>query len=201
MSQAIIGQIWCIGRNYSEHAKELGNDIPKEPVVFLKPASAIVSSGEVIELPSWTHDVHHEVELAFRLNEKLEPTRVAVAIDLTARDIQSELKSKGLPWAKSKAFPFSCPLSSFVEWKFEEKEILNFQLKVNSKTRQVGSSTDMLFDLSSVMTYLKGHFPIRPGDVILTGTPPGVARVQSGDLLVAEIIGKISAQWTVGHAK
>jgi len=193
-----IRNIWAIGRNYAEHAKELGNDIPTEPLIFLKAGSTAVLNTSEFLLPSWATDVHHEVELALLFDEHLKVHKAAVALDLTERTLQAKLKAKGSPWTLAKSFTNSCPLSDFFEVEsLAELKNLDVTLTVNGSVRQRGNTSQMIFTLERQIEYVLGHFPVCPGDVLLTGTPSGVAALKHGDELVAEIQGKIQKHWRV----
>ena len=193
-----IQNIWAVGRNYQEHAKELGNSVPKDPIIFLKAASCIVTEERAIVLPAFSKDIHHEVEIAIQLDHRLQPSRMTLAIDFTARDIQNQLKSGGLPWTLAKSFKDACALGQWVD--IADVDNLTFSLKVNGEIRQQGHTKDMFFSVDKIIDYLKNHFPLTPGDIILTGTPSGVARVQAGDILDAEIPGKLKAHWSIKRA-
>ena len=195
-----IGKILCIGRNYSEHIKELGNAPPEAPVIFIKPASSVIGEGEAIVIPPYSHDCHHEAELALLIGRKGKdiPADQAmgsiagygVGIDLTLRDVQSELKKKGLPWEIAKGFDTSCPLSAFVEASgVADPQNLRIRMTVNGEVRQDGNTSMMIHRIPSIISYMSGRFTLEPGDVILTGTPAGVSRIVSGDHLTAEIPG------------
>ena len=195
-----IGKILCIGRNYSEHIKELGNATPEAPVIFIKPASSVIGDGEAIVIPPYSHDCHHEVELALLIGRKgkdipADQAMEAIAgygvgIDLTLRDVQSELKKKGLPWEIAKGFDTSCPLSAFVEASgVADPQNLQIRMTVNGEVRQDGNTSTMIHRIPSIISYMSGRFTLEPGDVILTGTPAGVSRIVSGDRLMAEIPG------------
>ena len=195
-----IGKILCIGRNYSEHIKELGNPTPEAPVVFIKPASSVIGEGEAIVIPPYSHDCHHEAELALLIGRKGKDIPVdqameaiagyGVGIDLTLRDVQSELKKKGLPWEIAKGFDTSCPLSAFVEASgVADPQNLRIRMTVNGEVRQDGNTSMMIHRIPSIISYMSGRFTLEPGDVILTGTPAGVSRIVSGDHLMAEIPG------------
>ena len=195
-----IGKILCIGRNYSEHIKELGNPTPEAPVVFIKPASSVIGEGEAIVIPSCSHDCHHEAELALLIGRKgkdIPEDRAmeyiagyGVGIDLTLRDVQGELKKKGLPWEIAKGFDTSCPLSSFVEASsVADPQNLRIRLTVNGEIRQDGNTSMMIHRIPAIISHMSGNFTLEPGDVILTGTPAGVSRIVSGDTIVAEIPG------------
>jgi 5-carboxymethyl-2-hydroxymuconate isomerase len=195
-----IGKILCIGRNYSEHIKELGNATPDAPVIFIKPASSVIGDGDVIVIPPNSHDCHHEAELALLIGRRGKNIPVdqamefiagyGVGIDLTLRDVQSELKKKGLPWEIAKGFDTSCPLSSFVEASsVADPQNLQIRLTVNGGIRQDGNTSMMIHRIPAIISHMSGSFTLDPGDVILTGTPAGVSRIVPGDHLVAEIPG------------
>ena len=195
-----IGKILCIGRNYSEHIKELGNATPEAPVIFIKPASSVIGEGEAIVIPPYSHDCHHEAELALLIGRRGKDIPVdrameyisgyGVGIDLTLRDVQSELKKKGLPWEIAKGFDTACPLSAFVEAsKVADPQNLQIRMTVNGEVRQDGNTSMMIHRIPSIISYMSGSFTLEPGDVILTGTPAGVSRIVSGDRLTAEIPG------------
>jgi len=191
----MIRNVWAIGRNYAEHAKELGNAIPTEPLIFLKAGSSVVQKPE-ITLPEWSQEVHHEVELALRFDDQFKITQAAVALDLTERHFQNLLKAKGSPWTLAKSFTGSCPLSSFFPvHSLAELKALDISLKVNSELRQQGNTRQMIFSLEEQIGYVRKHFPVCPGDLLLTGTPSGVGPLRRGDFLEAEIHGKIKQIW------
>jgi acylpyruvate hydrolase len=203
-----IGKILCIGRNYSEHIKELGNATPEAPVIFIKPASSVIGEGEAIVIPSYSHDCHHEAELALLIGRKgkdIPEDRAmeyiagyGVGIDLTLRDVQGELKKKGLPWEIAKGFDTSCPLSSFVEASnVADPQNLQIRLTVNGEIRQDGNTSMMIHRIPAIVSHMSGRFTLEPGDVILTGTPAGVSRIVSGDNLVAEIPGVATLRLSV----
>lgn len=194
----MIHNIWAVGRNYSEHAKELGNDLPSEPMIFLKAGSGATLAAKEIHLPKWTQDIHHELELAIKFDKNLEISEAGLALDLTARSVQNTLKSKGHPWTLAKSFQGSCPLTSFFGIaSLQELEGIEFSLKVNDQVRQKGSTSQMIFGFEKLVQFVKTHFPVVPGDVLLTGTPAGVAALQSGDQVEAELACKIKHTWTV----
>ncbi|WP_413288277.1 fumarylacetoacetate hydrolase family protein [Bdellovibrio sp. HCB337] len=194
----IIRNIWAIGRNYAEHAKELGNEIPSEPLIFLKAGSCAVMNSSEFSLPTWTTDIHHEVELALVFDDQLQIQKAAVALDITERTLQGKLKAKGSPWTLAKSFPQSCPISDFFPVKnLDELKSLDISLTVNGELRQKGNTSQMIFSLEQQIEYVRAHFPVCPGDVLLTGTPSGVGPVKRGDQLVAEISGKIRKNWKV----
>jgi 2-keto-4-pentenoate hydratase/2-oxohepta-3-ene-1,7-dioic acid hydratase in catechol pathway len=184
---APLGTIWCVGRNYAEHAKELGNAVPASPVIFLKPASSVVLSGGTLRLPPDSRRVDHEVELVVARAEG-GALRMAVGVDFTARDIQEELKKKGLPWTLAKGRPGFAALGPFVPASFPAA----LELSVNGAVRQKGTTADMLFDVPKLLAYLDANFGLRPGDVVFTGTPSGVGPVATGDRIEASLGGGAS---------
>lgn len=198
-----IGKILCLGRNYAEHIRELGNEAPEAPVVFTKPASSVIYEGESIVIPPYSSDCHHEAELAVLIGAKGKniPADQAlafvagygVAIDLTLRDVQAELKRKGLPWDIAKGFDTACPLSDFVPAStVEDPQRLRIRLTVNGDLRQDGETSGMIHPVAAIISHLSSIFTLEPGDVILTGTPAGVSAISSGDRLEAEIPGVAS---------
>lgn len=194
----MIRNIWAVGRNYGEHAKELGNEVPTEPLIFLKAGSTAVLSENKFSLPTWATNVQHEVELALKFGKNLMITEAAIALDLTERDKQTELKNKGLPWTLAKSFTNSCPLSPFFPVaSLDELSELDIVLKVNGNCRQQGNTQQMIFKLPALIEYVKNHFPVCEGDLLLTGTPSGVSQIIRGDTLEAEIKNKITWKWEV----
>jgi len=193
-----IGTIFCIGRNYAEHAQELGNAVPKQPMVFLKPKSAVCFNGDTILLPTQSKDVHHEVELVIAIgkggknipqNSALEHIAgIDVGIDLTARDIQQTAKDKGHPWSIAKGFDTFAPISNFAPLSsITSIQNLELELKVNGKTRQIGNTSEMIFPCDILISYLSSIFTLYPGDLIFTGTPKGVSALNTGDTLEASL--------------
>lgn len=189
-------KIICIGRNYADHATELGNSIPSEPLFFLKPDSAILAHRHPFYLPDWSEEIHYEVELLVRiskLGKSIAPEfahryydAISLGIDFTARDIQTEVKAKGHPWEKAKAFDGSAVISR--EWLVldsDQKGLLNkhFRLECNGEVVQKGQSNDMLFDIDQLIAYVSKFMTLKLGDVIFTGTPSGVGPVAPGDNL------------------
>ncbi len=193
-----IGKIICIGRNYAEHIRELGNDTPDAPIIFMKPASSVIANEDMIVIPGYSKDCHHEAELAvlIGLTGKNIPSANAldyiagygVAIDLTLRDVQNELKKKGLPWDIAKGFDTACPLSTFAPASsVDDPQQLQIRLSVNGQLRQNGSTALMIHTVSQLISHISTIFTLETGDIILTGTPAGVGPLVSGDLVVAEI--------------
>ena len=199
-NEYLIGKILCIGRNYVDHIKELGNETPAAPVVFMKPASAVVDDGGAVVIPTYSTECHYEAELAVLIGmdgkdipEAEALSHVAgygVAIDMTLRDVQDNLKKKGLPWEIAKGFDTSCPLSDFTPAAHvADPQNLTIRLLLNGEERQNGSTGLMIYPVARIISYLSTIFTLEEGDVILTGTPAGVGRVRPGDGMVAEIEG------------
>lgn len=207
-NEYIVSKILCIGRNYVDHIKELGNEAPSAPVVFMKPATAIIGDGEAVKIPAYSSDCHYEAELAVLIGKDGKDITEAdalshvagygVAIDMTLRDVQDGLKKKGLPWEIAKGFDTSCPLSDFVPAdKVVDPQSLTIRLLLNGEERQNGSTGLMINPVTKIISYLSGIFTLEEGDVILTGTPAGVGRVQAGDRMEASIAGVGSVCVTV----
>jgi acylpyruvate hydrolase len=189
-------KIICIGRNYSEHAKELNNAVPSEPVFFIKPDTALLIRNRPFYYPDFTSDLHYECEIVYRIckvGKAISPKfahtyydAIAMGIDFTARDQQQKAKEKGLPWEKAKAFDFSAPVSSFVPVvEFPDLNNLNFNLTLNGKIVQQGNSKEMIFNIDTIISYVSQFITLRTGDYIFTGTPAGVGPVKIGDRLEA----------------
>ncbi|MFZ3207868.1 MAG: fumarylacetoacetate hydrolase family protein [Geobacteraceae bacterium] len=203
-----IGKILCIGRNYAEHIRELRNEIPEEPVIFMKPSTAVISDGETIVIPPYSQECHYEVELALLIgktgrNIPVESTYeyivgYGVAIDLTLRDVQANLKRNGLPWDIAKGFDTACPLSCFAPASgVKSPQNLHIRLSVNGVIRQDGSTSMMIHSIPAIVSHISSIFTLEPGDIVLTGTPSGVGSIVSGDRLVAKIPGVAQLQVTV----
>lgn len=203
-----IGKIICIGRNYAEHIQELGNETPEAPVIFMKPSTSVIKEGELVVIPSYSNDCHHEAELAIligRQGKKISEAEAlsyvagyGVAIDLTLRDVQAELKKKGLPWEIAKAFDTSCPLSDFTSVEnVSDPQNLQITLTVNGALRQDGSTSMMIHPVAKIISHMSGIFTLEEGDVILTGTPAGVGQIKSGDTVTAAVTGVASLTVTV----
>ncbi|MBP6731724.1 MAG: fumarylacetoacetate hydrolase family protein [Chitinophagales bacterium] len=189
-------KIICIGRNYSEHAKELKNEVPDKPVVFLKPQTALLKDNKPFYYPEWTSDLHYETEVVLKvckqgkyIDEKFAHKyfdEVSIGIDFTARDLQNQQKAKGLPWEIAKAFDNSAVLGSIKKlgelgnW---ETAGISFSMKLNGAEAQKGNTNDMLFPFSKIIAYASQFFTLQTGDLIYTGTPAGVGPVKIGDRL------------------
>jgi len=184
-------KIICIGRNYSEHAKELKNEIPDKPVVFLKPQTALLKDNKPFYYPEWTKDLHYETELVLKvckqgkyIDEKFARKyfdEVTVGIDFTARDIQNQQKAKGLPWEIAKAFDNSAVIGEFK--KADLNNGFNFSMNLNKVEVQKGNTKDMMFSFEKIIAYASQFFTLQTGDLIFTGTPAGVGAVKIGDRL------------------
>lgn len=187
-------KIFCVGRNYIEHAKELGNEVPDEPVIFMKPKSSLLQSSSPFYYPEFSNELHYECELVLRIckNGKYIDERysnkyingITVGIDFTARDIQAELKKKGLPWEKAKAWDNSAVVGT---WKDIAPDLLNmpinFSMKKNGQQVQKGITADMMFNFNEIIAHISNYFSINIGDLIFTGTPAGVGECVVGDVL------------------
>ena len=187
-------KIICVGRNYTDHIRELENNKPKEPVLFLKPDSSIILNNKPFFIPDFSQNIHYELELIIKISrlgkhiqEKFSHKYydfIGLGIDFTARDLQSDLKSKGLPWEKSKAFDGSCFISKWInKSEFNDVNNLNFNLNKNGKTVQKTNSKLMLWKIDELISYISTFFTLKIGDVIFTGTPAGVGNVSIGDNL------------------
>lgn len=172
-----VGRVFCIGRNYADHAREMQAAVPAEPVVFMKPVQALVAPGPVA-LPRGRGAVHHELELVVALGPE-GPAAATLGLDLTLRDEQTDLKRAGLPWERSKAFEQSAPLAPFQAW--PGQAALGFEGRVNGELRQRGDTANMLFDVPALLAWLGRHWHLQSGDLIYTGTPQGVGPLLPGD--------------------
>jgi 2-keto-4-pentenoate hydratase/2-oxohepta-3-ene-1,7-dioic acid hydratase in catechol pathway len=187
-------KIICIGRNYADHAKEMKSQIPKEPVVFMKPDTALLPKRNPFFLPDYSNDVHHELELVVRINrvgKSIEPafahryySEISVGIDFTARDVQQRCKEKGLPWERAKAFDGSAPVGRFIPIpKGKGIQDLRISMTKNGEVVQTGSTKDMLFSVDQLVSYVSQFITLKIGDLLFTGTPAGVGPVVIGDTL------------------
>ena len=194
----MIRNIWAVGRNYADHAKEMGDTPTEKPLVFLKAgSSATVNSTEII-LPWWSEEIHHEVELALKFSPSMHIAECAVAIDLTERKVQSAAKKAGEPWTLAKSFDGACPVSAFFMIKnLNELKGLKIKLWVNDELRQEASLDDMIHPAQKLLNHISMYFPVCAGDLILTGTPAGVAALHPGDVVKAQIEGQITHTWKV----
>ena len=192
------GKIVCVGRNYAEHAKELGNEVPEKPVLFLKPASALIYSGDEIIHPDFGNELHHEVELVLLIGETVRKANqiqsekaiigYAVGLDMTLRDVQDVLKKKGHPWTLAKCFDTSAVISDFVLKKdYQLKPDEKLELKVNGIVKQSDTLKSMIFNPAEIVEYISSVMTLEKGDLIFTGTPAGVGKVNRGDKLEAKL--------------
>jgi 2-keto-4-pentenoate hydratase/2-oxohepta-3-ene-1,7-dioic acid hydratase in catechol pathway len=191
-----LGKVVCVGRNYAEHAKELGNEIPDAPILFIKPASSVVALEAGFSIPQDKGSVHHEAEIALLINKEAKSvssqdawdyvSHATVALDLTLRDVQSKLKEKSHPWEIAKGFDGACPLGKWVSIaELSNKDNIAIELIKNGEQKQIGDSTQMITSIPDLIAYMSAIFTLQPGDVILTGTPAGVGPLERGDQLKA----------------
>jgi acylpyruvate hydrolase len=189
-----VGKVICIGQNYAEHAKEIKFEIPKAPVFFLKPSSAIIFQGEQIVLPEISKEVHHEIELTVLIGQRCknisretalgQVSGYGIGLDMTMRDVQLEAKKKGLPWTLAKGFDTAAPLSEFVPAEaIGDPGSLNIELKINGRVQQSTGTGKMIFPVQTLISYISQFITLEQGDVIFTGTPAGVSPVKHGDML------------------
>lgn len=199
-----------IGRNFADHAKELGNAVPSKPMMFLKPTSSYIVEGDKIKIPKGCDQLHHEVELGVIIGKEgseIAADRVfadgyvegyCLALDMTARDFQEEAKKKGHPWSIAKGFDTSCPVSDMLPMSsIPNPHDVELWLQVNSTDRQRGSTRDMIFDIPTLVSACSNYFTLQRGDVILTGTPSGVGPVSAGDVITAGIADIVKFQFEV----
>jgi len=194
-------KIICIGRNYTDHALELGNTPPEEPIVFIKPDSAVLPKQQDFYIPDFSTEIHYEVEVIVKITKvgkhiqqefaHLYYDEVSVGIDFTARDLQLELKEKGLPWEKAKGFDGSAVIGEWVSKKsFKNLQDLQFSLQLNDKIVQAGTTKDMLWSIDALIAYVSTFFMLKKGDIIFTGTPSGVGKVHMNDYLTGALENK-----------
>jgi 2-keto-4-pentenoate hydratase/2-oxohepta-3-ene-1,7-dioic acid hydratase in catechol pathway len=187
-------KIICIGRNYANHIAELQNERPDEPVIFLKPDSAVLPDKAPFVIPDFSSDIHHEIEVIVKINKLgkyIDPKfahkyydEIGLGIDFTARDVQNKLKEKGLPWEKAKAFDGSAIIGDFLpKNEFSSTENITFELTNNGQTVQKGNTANMLWKIDEIIAYVSQFFTLKKGDIIFTGTPEGVAKVSPNDVL------------------
>ena len=188
-------KIICIGRNYAEHAKELGNEIPENPVIFMKPDTAVLKKGSDFYIPEFSDDVHYELEVVLKISkggkyiqeEKASNyfDEIGLGIDFTARDLQSKLKEKGLPWELAKGFDGSAVVSEFYKKSDFDMRNLSFSLMENKEKVQDGNTSMMIFSPEKIIAFVSQYFTLKTGDLIFTGTPQGVGKVEENDILQA----------------
>jgi len=193
-----IGKLVCLAQTYKKHADEMNSTPAKEPVLFLKPSSSVIFSGESIVLPQKGHQFHHEVEVGVIIGRTVKHIKkedaldtikgFAVCLDITARDIQSQAKKQGLPWTISKGFDTFAPLSTVIDSEqVKHPNALAFSLRVNDVLKQQGNTCDLLWSIEEIISYISQIMTLEPGDIILTGTPEGVGEIHPGDTLVADL--------------
>lgn len=192
-----MAKIICIGRNYVDHAKELGNDVPKEPVIFMKPDSSVLPKNKPFFIPSFSENIQFECELLVRINrlgKRIEKRfahkyyqEIGLGIDFTARDLQSKLKEKGLPWEKAKSFDGAAVIGKWFNKNDFNLENLDFTLHKNDALVQTGNSSDMIFSIDELIAQVSQYFTLKIGDILFTGTPAGVGKVELNDVLTGRI--------------
>lgn len=200
-------KIICIGRNYADHAKEMNSNVPKKPVFFLKPDTALLLKNRPFFYPDFSNEIHYETELVFKIcktGKHIEKQfayryydEIGLGIDFTARDLQNECKEKGLPWEIAKTFDSSAPLSEYFFPKEELKSDINFRLEINNEIVQKGNSKDMIFPIDELIAYLSKFYTLKIGDLIFTGTPVGVGKIKQGDILKAYIEDKLMMNFEI----
>ncbi len=194
----VVGKIVCVGRNYAEHAKELGNEVPKFPIIFLKPPSTLIYNGDTIVHPNYSNELHHEVELVLLIGKEVKKANIeeaensiigyGVGLDMTLRDLQNEYRKEGNPWTLSKCFDTCAVISDFVlkeNFKLTGNE--NIQLYKNGNIQQDSLVKKMIFSPAEIIKYISERMALEPGDLIYTGTPKGVSKVEKGDFLKSKI--------------
>ncbi|MGJ8678947.1 fumarylacetoacetate hydrolase family protein [Paraglaciecola sp.] len=193
-----VGKVVCVGRNYMLHIKELNNEVPEQPLLFMKPSSALCDVAQDIKIPKHLGECHNELEVAVLLKTKLTCASneevqagiwgVGLGLDLTLRDIQSKLKAKGQPWERAKAFDDSCPMSQFIPFdQIDDLRDIKFKLVVNGEVRQDGNTGDMMLSIVDLLVEITKQFTLLPGDIVMTGTPKGVAALNVSEQLNLEL--------------
>lgn len=203
-----VGKVVCVARNYYDHIKELDNPVPTEPIFFIKPATALAPLSKEIVIPAYSENCHHETELAILIGKQLTQASpkeaeeaiagYAISLDLTLRDVQQRMKEKGYPWEIAKAFDGSCPISPFLSKDtLTTPQDTTLKLSVNGKVRQQDSTRLMINGILDLLSISSGYFTLMPGDILLTGTPAGVAKLESGDRLELELDGQYTFETTI----
>lgn len=203
-----LGNVFCIGRNYAQHILELKNSTPDEPMVFMKPTQSVLYDNQSIIIPSFSNNVHYECEIVVYINKDANNVSIedalsfiggiGIGLDLTARDEQDKAKSKGHPWLKAKGFKGAACLSSFTSInKFTDMENIDFSLTINDNVVQSGNTGNMIYSIATQISYLSKVYSLKSGDIIYTGTPEGVGKLNSGDKLTANLADMIFANWQV----
>jgi len=207
-----IGKIICLARTYKKHAEEMQSELPREPIVFLKPPSSVIFNGDSILIPLESSSLHHEIEFGVVIGEKCSKISKKLALDyvlgylvgldITARDIQAKAKKQGWPWTISKGYDTFCPISEVVLKKYIlDPNNVDFSLKVNNEIKQKGNTNMMVFSIEQLIEYISCIMTLEPGDLILTGTPEGVGEIRKGDILKAELSGYCNLQVDVVKQK
>ena len=186
-------KIFCVGRNYADHAKEMNSQPPSEPMIFMKPSTALLPHGHSFYIPDFSDNIHYELEVVVKIKEQgkriSEPNvwrhigEVSLGIDFTARDIQAHCKKKGHPWEIAKSFDYSAAIGKWINCNEQDFRDIQFELKKNNETVQSGMTKDMIFNIKEIVTFITDRFTIQKGDMIYTGTPAGVGKVETGDIL------------------
>lgn len=203
-----VGKVVCVGRNYVDHIQELNNEVPEEPLLFIKPATSLCDVQNTIRIPQNLGACHNEIEVCVLLKDKLRKTSadavlnsiwgVGIGLDLTLRDLQTKLKSKGLPWERAKGFDDACPVSAFVPIdEIQDVTKLPFSLKVNHEKRQDGNTGLMIWSIASLLSEISQVFTLMPGDIVMTGTPKGVGPLYVGDKLTLTLADKLHLECQV----
>lgn len=206
--QIPAGKVVCVGLNYRDHVKEMGGQVADEPVIFLKPSSALVPLEDPVAIPVEFGACHHEVEMSILIGEPLGDCTeeeaaeaiigVGVALDLTLRDLQDQFKQKGHPWDKAKGFDGACPASAFVDRaQVDDLQNLELQLTINGEVKQVSNTSHMITPVLPLIAYISRYFTLMPGDIVLTGTPAGVGPLSPGDNLIVELVDVVSVTTNV----
>jgi 2-keto-4-pentenoate hydratase/2-oxohepta-3-ene-1,7-dioic acid hydratase in catechol pathway len=206
--QIPAGKVVCVGLNYSDHVKEMDGQVADEPVIFLKPSSALVPLEDPVAIPVEFGACHHEVEMSILIGEPLGDCTeeeaagaiigVGVALDLTLRDLQNQFKQKGHPWDKAKGFDGACPASAFVDRaQVDDLQNLELRLTINGEIKQVSNTSHMITPVLPLIAYISRYFTLMPGDIVLTGTPAGVGPLSPGDTLIVELVDVVSVTTNV----
>jgi acylpyruvate hydrolase len=197
LSNSISMKIICVGRNYIDHAKELNNDVPSSPLIFMKPSTALLTDGKPFYHPDWSDNIHYECEIIVKIkkngkhiDQKFSPSyydEIGLGIDFTARDMQDGLKSKGHPWELAKAFDHSAVVGNFIPKTDLDLDNIRFSFDLNGVTVQNGETKDLIFSIDYLISFISKFFTLQQGDLIFTGTPAGVSNVKLGDKMIGRI--------------
>jgi len=194
----VIRNIWAVGRNFRDHAHEMNSPIPEKPLIFLKAGSSATVGSSEIWLPSWSEEIHFELELALRFDNFMRVKEAAIALDLTERAQQAEAKRQGLPWTLAKSFDEACPMSPpFLFSSLETLKKKPYRLWVNDELKQETTAECMIFSLEYLLDYVQSIFPVCGGDFLLTGTPKGTGPLKAGDKIKVQMDGEVTHIWTV----